>query len=48
VVASAAGGIEDLRVRLVEPLLDRSYQVAVTLTPTAASWLELSTKSVSW
>lgn len=40
VVASAAGGVEDLRARLVEPLLDRGLQVAVTLTPTAATWLE--------
>lgn len=40
VVASAAGGVEDLRSGLVEPLLDRGLQVAVTLTPTAAIWLD--------
>ncbi len=40
VVASGAGGGEDLRARLVEPLPDRGFQVAVTLTPTAATWLE--------
>ncbi|ONI68195.1 flavoprotein [Kribbella sp. ALI-6-A] len=40
VVGSSAGGVEDLRVGLVEPLLDRGYQVPVTLTPTAAGWLD--------
>lgn len=39
VVASGAGGVEELRERLVEPLLARGFGVAVTLTPTAARWL---------
>jgi len=32
-VGSSAGGIEDIRPRLVEPLLSLGYGVAVTLTP---------------
>jgi len=40
VVASSAGGVENLRTGLVEPLLERGYRVAVTLTPTAARWLD--------
>lgn len=40
VVASGAGGVEDLRTRLVVPAQARGWQVAVTLTPTAARWLE--------
>lgn len=40
IVASAAGGIEDLCTGLVEPLLDRGLTVAVTLTPTAAICLD--------
>ncbi|WP_427889318.1 hypothetical protein ACQHIV_38795 [Kribbella sp. GL6] len=39
VVASAAGGVEQLREGLVVPLLHRGHQVAITLTPTAAEWL---------
>lgn len=42
VVACAAGGIEELRERLVVPLLDLGHRVAVTLTPPAALWLEAS------
>lgn len=38
-VASAAGGVEKLREGLVLPLLDRGYDVAVTLTPNAMRWL---------
>jgi hypothetical protein len=38
-VASAAGGVETLRSGLVEPAIERGWQVAVTLTPTAANWL---------
>jgi hypothetical protein len=38
VVAAGAGGLEELRGRLVEPLLERGHQVAISLTPTAASW----------
>jgi len=42
VVGCAAGGVEELREGLVVPLLERGYRVAVTLTPTAAAWLEES------
>lgn len=45
VVASAAGGIEQLREGLIEPLIGDGHTVAVTLTPTAASWLERSGES---
>lgn len=40
VVASSAGGVESLRTALVEPALDRGWRVGVTLTPTAARWLD--------
>ncbi|MEV0090072.1 flavoprotein [Streptomyces sp. NPDC050738] len=39
VVGTGAGGVEALRTGLVEPALDRGWQVAVTLTPTAGEWL---------
>lgn len=39
VVASGAGGVEHLRRGLVRPAIDRGWQVAVTLTPTAGAWL---------
>lgn len=39
-IGSAAGGVEDLRARLVEPLIARGWTVVVTLTPTAATWLD--------
>jgi phosphopantothenoylcysteine synthetase/decarboxylase len=42
VVGSAAGGVEFLREGLVAPLVEQGYRVAVTLTPTAASWLDHS------
>ncbi|MEU8730788.1 flavoprotein [Streptomyces tendae] len=42
VVGSAAGGVESLRTGLVEPAMERGWQVAVTLTPTAGRWLRLS------
>jgi hypothetical protein len=42
VVGSAAGGVQTLRVGLVEPAIERGWQVAVTLTPTAGRWLRLS------
>lgn len=42
VVGSAAGGVEVLRTGLVEPAMERGWQVAVTLTPTAAQWLRMS------
>ena len=38
-VGSAAGGVERLRTRLIEPALDEGWSVAVTVTPTAATWL---------
>lgn len=41
-VCSSAGGVEDLRVRLIEPLLHDEWTVAVTATPTAARWLTIS------
>jgi Flavoprotein len=40
VVASSAGGVELLRPRLAEPLVAANRQVAITLTPTAAQWLD--------
>lgn len=42
VVGSAAGGVEVLRTGLVEPAMERGWQVAVTLTPTAGNWLRIS------
>ena len=39
VVGCAAGGVEQLRPKLVEPLTDRGCTVAVTLTPDAHRWL---------
>ncbi|GAA2918147.1 flavoprotein [Streptomyces violaceus] len=42
VVGSAAGGVEALRTGLVEPAMERGWQVVVTLTPTAGQWLRLS------
>ena len=42
VVGSAAGGVEALRTGLVEPAMERGWQVAVTLTPTAGQWLRMS------
>jgi len=45
VIGCSAGGIEELRTSLVEPLLARGYKVAVTLTPTAARWLTDSGES---
>jgi len=38
-IGSAAGGLEALREELVEPFLAAGWQVAITLTPTAATWL---------
>ena len=39
VVGSGAGGVERLAEGLVEPLVARGHTVAVTLTPTAHTWL---------
>jgi len=41
-VACSAGGVESVRVDFVEPAIERGWDVAVTLTPTAATWLEES------
>lgn len=38
-VGSAADGVELLLPRLVEPMVRRGWRVAVTVTPTAATWL---------
>jgi hypothetical protein len=38
-VCAAAGGVEQIRERLIEPMLADGWMVAVTLTPTAATWL---------
>lgn len=40
VVGSGAGGVERLSEGLVEPLIARGHAVAVTLTPTAFTWLD--------
>ena len=39
-VGSSAGGVEEIRERLIEPLQALGWRVAVTLTPTAATWLD--------
>lgn len=41
-IGSACGGLELLRQELVEPHLEDGWTVAVTLTPTAGTWLEIS------
>lgn len=38
-IGSAAGGVEELRVQIVEPFCSDGWQVAVTLTPTAGIWM---------
>lgn len=40
VVGTGAGGVEKLRIGLVEPAIAQGWQVGVTLTPTAAVWLD--------
>lgn len=40
VVGCSAGGLERLRSGLIVPALGRGWTVAVTLTPTAAQWLQ--------
>lgn len=37
---SAAGGVEQVRTGLVEPAMEAGWTVAITATPTAATWLE--------
>lgn len=39
-VGSAAGGVEEILPKLIEPMIERGWRVAVTLTPTAATWFE--------
>lgn len=39
-VACAAGGVDRLRAELVEPLVADGWTVGITLTATAARWLE--------
>ncbi|MGH3876165.1 MAG: flavoprotein [Actinophytocola sp.] len=39
-VGCAAGGVELLLLKLIEPMQELGWQVAVTLTPTAATWLD--------
>ncbi|MFC7596411.1 flavoprotein [Terrabacter sp. GCM10028922] len=41
-VAGAAGGVEAIGPELVKPLVERGHVVGVTLTPSAATWLEAS------
>lgn len=38
-IASAAAGAETIRTDFVEPALRRGWRVAITLTPTASTWL---------
>jgi hypothetical protein len=38
-MCSAAGGVEQVRERLVEPMIADGWTVAITLTPAAAEWL---------
>jgi hypothetical protein len=38
-VSSSAGGLESIRQELVEHFLADGWRVAITLTPTAATWL---------
>jgi len=39
-VGSSAGGVEEGREQLIEPLQSLGWRVAVTLTPTATTWLD--------
>jgi hypothetical protein len=39
-VGCAAGGLEQIVPKLIEPMQQLGWQVAVTLTPTAATWLD--------
>jgi hypothetical protein len=38
-VCASAGGVEHVRQRLIEPMMQDGWIVAVTATPTAATWL---------
>lgn len=39
-VGCSAGGVEEIRERLIEPMQSLGWRVVVTLTPTAATWLD--------
>jgi hypothetical protein len=39
-IGCAAGGLEEILPKLIKPMQERGWQVAVTLTPTAATWLD--------
>lgn len=39
-LVSGAGGAERIREKFVQPAIDEGWSVAVTLSPTAATWLE--------
>ncbi|MGH3326496.1 MAG: flavoprotein [Streptomycetales bacterium] len=41
-IGSSGGGLEMIRERLVQPMQNLGWTVAVTLTPTAATWLEVN------
>lgn len=41
-VCCSAGGVEQARTQLVEPMIRDGWRVAVTATPTAAHWLQLN------
>ncbi|TDD42882.1 flavoprotein, partial [Kribbella antibiotica] len=43
VVASAAGGLDQLTEGLIRPLVARGHQPAITFTPTAAGWVPAET-----
>jgi Flavoprotein len=38
-VCCSAGGLEDVRQQLIEPMIGDGWAIAVTATPTAAHWL---------
>ena len=41
-VCCSAGGLEEIRLQLIEPMIADGWRVAVTVTPTAARWLRES------
>ncbi|TCP57288.1 flavoprotein [Tamaricihabitans halophyticus] len=41
-IGCAAGGLEQICSKFVEPMQEKGWRVAVTLTPTAATWLRES------
>jgi len=44
-IGCAAGGLEDVLPKFIEPMQERGWQVAVTLTPNAATWLDATGES---